>query len=145
MAAALLLCGSACDRAWDAVNAGAFSRYLDVLVSHTGATVKPAGCAMQAGTRAGSCEISGDPAAVARFVSALGPEATPADVVFGAICPANPAFGKPDGAGHSPLPGVRLYRVRGPLPPNRENVRFVRVWVSPSGDRACLELEFPYG
>jgi hypothetical protein len=36
MAAALLLCGSACDRAWDAVNAGAFSRYLDVLVSHTG-------------------------------------------------------------------------------------------------------------
>lgn len=152
---ALLVLGfaslSGCDRCGDAlmnrVNTPAFERYALTLQSHTGASLKLEACAMFGATRNGYCLMRGNAADVTAFTSGLPLEPSSDTEMFHDSCASLPAFGtpRPASASHVLRPSVRLLIPKGPLPANTDNVKLGAVAVDGTGERVCLEFQFPYG
>lgn len=141
-----------CDRcgagAWNRANVGAFERYAGALQRAAGTGLKLEKCAMFGMSRAGYCLLRGPSPEVSKFVGAF--SVTPDDPkerYYKDGCANLAAFGTPTPAtaSHVLRPGASLGRPAGPLPSNTDNVKLDAIAVDPSGERVCLEFQFPYG
>lgn len=141
-------CEACLERAWSRGNSGAFERYAAKLQSSAGTSLKLERCAMFGMSRLGYCELRGAAPEVAKFFSAFSPAPDdPKTKYFKDGCANFPAFGTPlpATASHELKPGAQRAVPKGPLPSNTENVKLDAIAVDPSGERVCLELQFPFG
>jgi hypothetical protein len=95
-------------------------------------------------SRVGFCKVEGSPDAISALASGLGLARTGPRPAYGDLtCLALPEFGHLTEDGYARNEGVAELVPALPLPTNADNVRLVSVFVA--ANRACVELEYPYG
>jgi hypothetical protein len=133
----------------EALEARTVRRYAEVLAGSGGARVAVERCVMFTGSRSAHCLFHGSEHELVKVVAALGWKGAATSHVVKRSCLELQGFGRK--LGSPPIeyrdvePGVKLFLPGSrALPPNQDNVKFLRLYVAPDG-RACAELTFPYG